>query len=147
MGPQLYTVKRTFIGQIPSGADLYESLTKIVVDEKIDLGRIIAIGATTHAVVAYYDQNEKKYMNMEFTGGMEILACNGNVSIRDGKPFVHVHILLGDREGRVFGGHLMPGTKVFACEVFIEEFEGRKLVRRHDESTGLYLWENESQLV
>lgn len=133
-------LKRTFIGQIPSGADLYESLTKIVVDEKIDLGRIIAIGATTHAVVAYYDQNEKKYMNMEFTGGMEILTCSGNVSLRDGKPFVHIHILLGDRQGKVFGGHVMPGTKVFACEVFIDEFEGEELQRTYDERTGLSLW-------
>ena len=130
------------MGQLPYGADLYESLTEIVQKENIRLGRIQAIGATTHAIVAYYDQNTKKYNPIEFTGGMEILNLNGNISMRDGKPFVHVHILLGDAQGKVFGGHLLPGTKLFACEVFVEEFEGKELVRTHDERTGLYLWKS-----
>ena len=140
------------MGQLPYGSDLYDGLTQIVQRENIRLGRIQAIGATTHAVVAYYDQNTKKYNPLEFTGGMEILSLTGNVSMRDGKPFVHAHILLGDAAGKVFGGHLLPGTKLFACEVFVDEFEGlrppygivdrrgEELVRAHDERTGLYLW-------
>jgi len=137
-----HKAKRTYIGQLPLGADLYEGLAQIVQREDIRLGRIQAIGATTHAVVAYYDQIVRKYMPMEFAGGMEILSCNGNVSIRDGKPFVHVHIQLGDRQGKVFGGHVLPGTKIFACEVFIEEFEGEELTRVSDERTGLFLWKS-----
>ena len=147
MVPHTYRSKRSFIGQLPNGADLYESLTKIVQVEDITVGRVVAIGATTHAVVAYYDQDAKKYMNMEFPGGMEILTCSGNVSLRDGKPFVHAHIVLGDRQGKVFGGHVMPGTKVFACEVFIDEFEGDELERSFDEQTGLNLWQRNSRLV
>jgi len=135
-----YKLKRTIIGQLPHGADLLEGLTQFVQKENIRCGRIHALGATTHATIAYYDQAKKKYNSMEFTGGMEILNLHGNVSIRDGKPFVHAHILLGDREGKVFGGHLMPGTKLWACELFIDEFEGEELVRAEDRNTGLYLW-------
>jgi len=135
-----YKLKRTIIGQLPHGADLLDELTKFVQKESIHLGRIHGIGATTHAVVAYYDQNIRRYNSMEFKGGMEILNLQGNVSIRDEKPFVHVHILLGDPQGKVFGGHLMPGTKIWACEIFIDEFEGEELVRDHDEKTGLFLW-------
>ena len=135
-----YTTRRTFMGQLPYGSDLLESLTQIVQRENIRLGRINALGATTHAVVAYYDQNTKTYNPLEFKGGMEILNLHGNVSIRDGKPFVHVHILLGDAEGKVFGGHVMPGTKLFACEVFIDELEGGELLRAREERTGLHLW-------
>ena len=130
------------MGQLPFGTDLLEGLTSIVQKENIRLGRIHAIGATTHAVVAYYDQNTKKYNPMEFSGGMEILNLTGNISIRDGKPFVHVHIVLSDREGKSFGGHVLPGTKLFALEVFIEELEGDELVRAHEEKTGLYLWKS-----
>jgi len=135
-----YKPKRVYMGQLPYGADLYNSLTEIVVKEDICLGRIQGIGATTHAIVAYYDQNTKKYNPLEFPGGMEIVSLNGNVSLRDGKPFVHVHIVLGDAQGKLFGGHLLQGTKLFACEVFIEEFEGELLMRSYDERTGLYLW-------
>lgn len=136
-----YKLKRTIIGQLPHNTDLLEELTRFVQRENIRCGRINGIGATTHAIVAYYDQNGKKYNTMEFAGGMEILSLTGNVSIRDAEPFVHAHILLGDRRGNVFGGHLMPGTRIWACELFIDEFEGKELDRIQDEKTGLFLWE------
>jgi predicted DNA-binding protein with PD1-like motif len=135
-----YKIKRTIMGQLAFGADLYEGLTSIVQRENIKTGRLHGLGATTHAVVAYYDQNKKKYNSMEFPGGMEILNLHGNVSIRDGKPFIHAHIVLGDPKGNVFGGHLLPGTKLFACEVFIDELEGEELTRHQEEKTGLFLW-------
>jgi len=135
-----YKLRRTIIGQLPHGSDLLEGLTQLVQKENIRCGRIHGIGATTHAMVAYYDQNTKKYNPMEFKGGMEILNLYGNVSIRDGKPTVHVHILLGNPQGKIFGGHLMPGTKIWACELSLDEFDGEELVREHEEKTGLYLW-------
>lgn len=135
-----YKFKRTIIGQFPYGTDLLEELTQFVQKENIRCGRIHGIGATTHTVVAYYDQKTKKYSSMEYSSGMEILNLTGNVSIRDGKPFVHVHILLSDPQGKVFGGHLMAGTKLWACEAFIDEYEGEELVRGQDEETGLLLW-------
>src|SRR5437773_117295 len=135
-----YSVRRTVIGQLRHGSDLLESLTQIVEKENIRLGRVSALGATTHAMVAFYDQHTQTYNPLEFPGGMEILNLHGNVSLRDGKPFVHVHIVLSDAEGKVFGGHLLPGTKLFACEVFIDEFEGDQLNRSYDNQTGLHLW-------
>ena len=137
-----YKVRRTIVGQLPFASDLYDVLTQIVQHENIRLGRIQAIGATSHAVVAYYDQDKKKYLPLEFDGGMEIVSYTGNVSMRDDKPFVHAHIVLSDREGRAIGGHLLQGTTVFACEIIIEEFEGESLVRQQDEQTGLYLWQS-----
>lgn len=137
-----YKYKRTFIGSIPSDADLYDTLSKIVIEEDIRIGKIMAIGAVTNAVIGYFDQNKKEYLKIELHDGFEILSCIGNVSVRDGKPFVHAHITLSDREGKVFGGHLMPGTKVFACEVFIDEYAGEDLIREKDASTDLFLWKN-----
>ena len=37
-------------------------------------------------------------------------------------------------------GHLLPGTMLFACELFIEELEGGGLEREYDPRTGLHLW-------
>jgi len=135
-----YRAIRTVIGQLPHGSDLLDGLTEFVQGKNIRLGRIQGIGATTHAVFAYYDQQTKTYNPIECKGGMEILSLSGNVSMRDGKPFVHAHIALSDGEGKVFGGHLMKGTTLFACEVTIDEFEGEILERGKDERTGLFLW-------
>jgi hypothetical protein len=137
-----YKYKRTFIGSIPCSSDLYETLTKIVIEEDIRIGKVTAIGAVTNAAIGYFDQNTKEYKNIELNSGYEILSCIGNVSVREGKPFVHAHITLSDKDGKVFGGHLMPGTKVFACEVFIDEYTGEDLVREKEETTNLFLWKN-----
>jgi predicted DNA-binding protein with PD1-like motif len=140
MSRKQYLIRRTYIGRIPEGADLLESITKICKEEGIKIGKITAIGAVKKAVVAYYNQTEKKYYNHEFNKPMEILNCTGNVSLLNGQPFVHCHITLADEEGKCFGGHLMIGTVVFACEIFIEEYEGEILERVFDESSGLSLW-------
>lgn len=139
-----YKYKRTFIGTVPSDADLYDTLSKIVIEEVIRIGKVTAIGAVMNAIIGYYDQNKKEYTKIVLNDKFEILSCTGNVSVRNGKPFVHAHITLSDKDGKVFGGHLMPGTKVFACEVFIDEFTGEDLVREKDTSTDLFLWENKN---
>jgi predicted DNA-binding protein with PD1-like motif len=137
-----YKYKRTFIGSIPQDADLYESLNKIAIEEDIRIGKITAIGAVKKAVIGYFDQNSNEYKTIELNGGYEILNCTGNISTREKKLFVHAHITLSDKDGKAFGGHLMAGTKVFACEVFIDEYTGEDLVREKDQTTDLFLWKN-----
>ena len=136
-----YSTKRTIIGQIERGADLYNSSTRIVQESNIRVGRVTGMGAVQRAKLAYYDQKTMKYCDVVFNEAMEIVSLYGNISIRDGKPFTHIHVVLSDEKGNSKGGHLLPGeTPVFACEVTIEEFEGPELVRGFDETTGLTLW-------
>ncbi len=139
--------KRTFIGQLPTGADLYESISKICIEEDIKVGKVTALGAVSQAAVAYYNQKKKRYKPVKFKKHLEILNCTGNVSLKDGKPFVHVHATFADNKGKVFGGHLTPGTIVFACEVTIDEYDGTTLTRKLDKKTGLNLWQETSILV
>jgi predicted DNA-binding protein with PD1-like motif len=86
-------------------------------------------------------QKERKYHFVELSQPLEILALAGNISLKDGQPFVHAHITLSDQEGRAFGGHLAEGTRVFACEFTIQEGHAPvTLARSFDEETGLFLW-------
>jgi len=147
MAGNKFKFDRTYVGNLPAGADLYESLTAVAHEENIRAGRITGIGAVTHAVVSYYDQASRKYGSVDIDHGMEILSLVGNISIKDGKPFVHAHITLADHDGRAFGGHLMPGTLVFVFEVFIDVFKGEDLVRTPHEETGLALWQRGDLLV
>jgi hypothetical protein len=64
----------------------------------------------------------------------------GNISVKDGRPFVHAHAVLADKNGNTKAGHLLEGT-VFAAEVYLRELKGAKLERKYDEVTGLSLWE------
>ncbi|MDN5345337.1 MAG: uncharacterized protein PWQ18_1451 [Clostridia bacterium] len=124
------------------GCDLLEALQGIVEEDDIRFGSINFLGAVQKGRVGYYLQDEKRYITLELDQGMEILSGVGNVSLKEGKPFVHAHVTFLDKEGKVHGGHLLPGTIVFAGEVFIEEIELPAPPERvYDPVTALTLWE------
>jgi uncharacterized protein len=134
------TSKGKLICRLQHGADLLEEITDICKKQDIRLGRIEAIGAVRKACVGFYDQDRHEYEFISFDRPMEITALIGNVSIKDGFPFVHAHITLADSQGNAHGGHLASGTIVFACELIIEGLEGEILERGFDQQTGLALW-------
>lgn len=135
------SVSKRVMGRLDPGVDLLEALTEICADQGITVGRVEAIGAVHKARLAFYNQATHEYEFRDCLRPMEIASLTGNVSIRDGKAMVHAHVCLADHESRTMGGHLAPGTIVFACEYLIECFEGAEFVRGEDDFTGLPLWE------
>jgi len=132
---------RQFIGRFEAGDDLLEALNSFCRDQNIRLGTFLVIGAVTCAKLGYYNQQEKKYTGcVELDKKLEVTVCTGNISLKDDEIFVHAHITLADWEGKAYGGHLMPGTLVFAAEFFIQELKGPDLIREREDKTGLPLW-------
>ncbi len=132
---------RTFLGRFRSGTDLLDELNLFCVRHKIELGFFSVIGALTKARLGYYEQQKKRYVTcVELKKKLEITSCTGNISLKDGRPFVHAHVTLADLRGRCYGGHLMRGAKIFAAEYLIAEYKGGRLEREFDPQTGLQLW-------
>lgn len=129
-----------FMGKLKHGADLLEEITGICKKENIRLGRVEALGAVSKARLAYYDQDNHEYRFFELDQHLEITNLTGNISIKDGEPMVHAHVTLADEKGKAYGGHLAPGTIVFACELVIQALDGPAFERGFDEETGLPLW-------
>ncbi len=131
------------MGRVPQGEDLLGYLNQLCLTEGIEAGQVSAIGAVAKAKIGFYDQGKQEYGFLDFNEPMEIVSLLGNVSLKDGKPFVHAHITLGDHEGRLFGGHLAEGAPVFACEFILTKFSSdQAFVRGLDQGTGLPLWQN-----
>ncbi|AAL80743.1 DUF296 domain-containing protein [Pyrococcus furiosus DSM 3638] len=129
---------RVYLFRIPEGKEIIEFLREFAEKENIKVGIISAIGTLRNPVIGYFMEEEKKYKEISLTGTYELLSLSGNISLKDGKPFVHAHVVLGDSEGRAFGGHLVRG-EVFVAEVFVQELEGETLERKPTEH-GLALW-------
>jgi hypothetical protein len=143
-----FLYEKAIIGKLSYDSDIIEELQKICIENNLRAGTITVIGAVKKAVVGYFDQITRKYLSIELkdeTGStdMEILSISGNISIRDGNSFVHAHITLSDRFGIAYGGHLMPGTIVFAGEYIIQALKGPDLIRVFDKTTSLYLWKED----
>jgi hypothetical protein len=121
-------------------SDLLEELTRMVTMLDIKAGTMQVIGAVSKLVLGYYHQDRREYETLDLPGHWEIASGLGNISIRDGAPFVHVHIVASGADGRAVGGHLVAGSIVFAAEAYVRALDGEPPVRIPDESTGLALW-------
>ncbi len=130
---------RCFLASLDHDSEIVASVTNLAERLGIEVGAVSAIGALKRAEIGYYDQNSHEYRAIEIDGPVEISSLVGNISIRDGKPFLHAHATLADSDGNVGGGHLSSGT-VFAAEVYIQELCGRPPTRKHDPTTDLFLW-------
>ncbi len=134
---------RSFLGRLPHGKDIITSISEFCEENSIQTAAFNIIGAVSLATIGFYDQKQKVYVSLLQEGDLEIVNCTGNISTKDGKPFVHGHITLGDTEGSLIGGHLFSDTIVFAGEIHILELLDGSLVREYDTTTGLMLWEME----
>ncbi len=131
---------KVILRRLPHGGDLLSELTELARREGIRTGTVTAIGAVSRARIGYYDQADRVYRERDLDQPLEICSCLGNISLKDGEVFVHAHVVLADGEGETRGGHLCPGTVIFAAECRIDEIRGRELERDYDDRTGLSLW-------
>ncbi len=139
MGFGEFSVGRNFLIKANCDSDLIEFLTSFAKNNGIDTASFNIIGAFKKANLGFYDQQTHEYEALQFAEPLEIASCIGNISTKNGGPFIHAHAVLADRHGNTKGGHLLGG-KVFAAEVHLTEFVGSTLKREKDAVTGLFLW-------
>jgi predicted DNA-binding protein with PD1-like motif len=131
---------RVFVGRLATGTDLVEEIQAFCEAEGIRAAWVSLVGAVTQAKFGYYEQTEHRYIEMTSEFHHEISGFIGNISMKEGKPFLHVHATFAEHEGGTLGGHLLPGCTVFVAEVQIREMTDVELTRTPDELTGLALW-------
>ena len=132
---------RIFVGRLPHGKDLILSVEEFCEDASIQMATFSVIGAVSSATIGAYDQKQQVYVTVKEEAPLEIVSCMGNVSLKDGKPFIHAHILLADEQGKTIGGHLFSETIIYAGEINLQELTGKPMKRTYDNDTGLMLWE------
>ena len=131
---------RAFIGRLEPGSDLMEEIERYCAEQGILAAQVTVVGAMRRVAYAYRDQPGFRYLEFESDTHNELAGFVGNISEKDGRPFLHAHATFSDAEGGTVGGHLIPGCEVFVAEVMIRELGDVSLVRVHDEETGLALW-------
>lgn len=129
-----------FLLNLPFGGDLLEEITKAFEERGVRKASFTLIGAARPAVLGYYDPILRKYLTREFSGMWEVVSCIGNISDRDGSVFTHAHATISGRDHHCVGGHVMPGTRIFAAELHATPLPGDAPVRKYDDVTGLFLW-------
>lgn len=121
---------------LKGGAILPDAILEIAAAEKIKTAKVEAIGAVSKLKLAYYNPRTKQYEIHDYDEFLEVTSLLGNLTAKDGKPFLHAHGTFGKKDMGVVGGHVMSATVFPLLEVVITPTRNKAL-RKFDEKTGL----------
>lgn len=130
-----------FIVSLDNHVEIMEGLAAFCRDKKIFCGQVRGIGAVCEATFRMYDPATKEYVDKTFSEQMEVANLTGNISEKDGKPYLHVHATCSRADYSCIGGHLLSARINGACELLVDKFGDTKVGRYPDPETGLNLYE------
>lgn len=127
-----------YIMRIDKGENVLESITSWCVENDIKAGVFSGIGAVEYVSCGYYALDEKKYYFKQYDQLLEVLSMQGNIALKEEKPFPHVHAVFSGTDNKAFGGHVEEMRVGVVLEVVFEALS-KPIVREHDECIGLFL--------
>lgn len=100
------------------GEDIVSALKKLMEEENLLSASVVGIGGTSDAEIGLYDLSKKKYDVKKVGKFSEITSIVGNLSRKNGEPYVHLHVTLYNEDG-LFGGHLVSATVSATAEIYV----------------------------
>lgn len=131
--------QRTYAVVLESGEEVMERLSGFVAGERIGAAQLTAIGAFSDVVLLYFDWDKKDYSRIPVLEQVEVASLIGDVAAGpDGKPSLHVHLVVGKSDGSAMAGHLGEAHVRPTLEVIVTENPAH-LRKVKDQTSGLPL--------
>ena len=130
-----------YVMRLDPGEEVVEPLTALVEKENVQLGSVSAIGAAGDVTIGIFNTREKQYYSHRYQGDYEISALIGSVTRKEGEPYLHLHITIGNPStGETHAGHLTSATISATLELFLQVWDG-SVGRKFSDAVGLNLFE------
>jgi len=119
-----------------TGDEVFGGLTQFAQQNHIVAARITGVGAVRDATLGFFDPQRKTYRRISIGHQAEVLSMLGDIAMYQGKPMVHVHVVVGFADGTAHGGHLLQAHVWPTLEVIVTSYP-RPLYRKFDPENGL----------
>lgn len=137
---------RAFMGTLTDHADVHASLAEVARTLKVSAGAFELLGGLTAVEFSEYDfVTQHRKPPLIFERALEIVSGHGTLSLLDGEPFVHLHLVCAFRDESaphgivIVGGHAARAV-AFAVEFTLTAYDGAPVHRMLHADTGLKLW-------
>lgn len=127
-----------YLVRLESGEPVIETLAAFLDARGIGFANVSAAGAAQAVTLGYWDAGKKQYHYREFREQVEAVSFQGNASLKDDQPFLHIHGVFGRADYSVIGGHVKEVWAHPTFEVWLRT-EDLAVRREHDEASGLDL--------
>lgn len=128
---------KSFVLILSRGDEVATALADFARDQNVVNAHYVAIGGVRDPEVAWFDLTRNEYKGMSLPEQMEVLTLSGDIALGvDGKPIAHTHLVLGRKDGRAWGGHLLRATASPTLEIYVTTHPS-PVYKRFDPDTGL----------
>lgn len=135
--------------RLDRGDEIRASLLELAEKENIALASVTGIGATNDVTLGLFDTRRKEYKERRYNDNdYEIASLTGNFTRKDGEPYLHLHVVVGNILGPKYGrlaaaddihsGHLVSAVITAAAEIIIDVIDG-EVGRKFSEEVGFNL--------
>jgi uncharacterized protein len=136
---------RIINARLLAGSDLLNGIVAIARKYQIRAGIVsVCFGSLSKSEIRWAERTQegprgdKRSDPRVLEGPIEFLSAQGKVGVpRHGEPLIHMHGVVADTQGQVWGGHLLPDENpIFSTmDVVIQEIEGIEFDKIFDPQT------------
>ena len=130
------------VARLDKGEEVCAKVLELAEREDIRLGGVSGLGASNDVTLGVFNTTTKVYKKTQFNStDYEIGSITGNLSRQDGKPYLHLHAVIGSPvTGECHAGHLNAAVISATCELIIDVIDG-EVGRKFYDEIGLNLYE------
>ncbi len=124
-------------------SDLIPSIEKAFLKTKFETAQIsISIGSLESVSYTFITDGKKYHTPIKKEGAFELIGAAGFISRIGGKADIHMHGIMSDTNGVIFGGHLLENGNIICitCELTLLELKGIAIQKTFDRETGFNLF-------
>ena len=113
---------KTFAVIFDTGDEIAKGLKDFANEQELTAASFKAIGALSAVELGWFDWDDKKYHTaVKLEEQVELLSLIGDIALKDEKPVVHAHVVVGKKDGTAHGGHLIKAVVRPTCEIILTE--------------------------
>lgn len=120
------------------GDEVLGLLRDFCMQHNIGGAMVQGIGAVQRVTLSFYNLAARTYQERSITMDAEIVSLQGNVTLRDNQPHIHIHGCFSYANMETNAGHVHDMVVSVTCELFLQLLEA-PIHRKYDDTTGLAL--------
>lgn len=131
-GEELPTAaSKTYKVTFGTGDELLAGLTEFAEQHHIASAHITGIGGLLTATLGWGDPNVGAMKKIVVDRKCELVSLLGNISSRNGHPYVHLHAIVSFSDGSTQAGHLIEARVDPLAEIFVVATDREPPVAAH----------------
>jgi predicted DNA-binding protein with PD1-like motif len=111
--------QQIFEVRFSTGDELLSGLTDLALKNHITSAYITGIGGLSTGVLGWGDVSNGAFKKIPIDRKAELVSLVGDISMRDGQPYVHLHGVVAFSDGSTRGGHVIEAHVAPVAEIAV----------------------------